>query len=194
MPTDPQLRVFLEQMERVRRGDPEAVRTLVEEYGADVARFVRRYQTRKLRSKFDLEDFVQDVWKAFFRKVPALEFDHPHALRGFLFRLAHNQVVATNLHFLRTRKSDVRREVSLEGLLREGQCMESPEPPPWKRVECQDEIDGLLKKWPHRLGHGLVRRLGEGYSQKDAARDLNVSEKTVGRLIACMRLRAGGAE
>jgi RNA polymerase sigma factor (sigma-70 family) len=180
-------REFLELMEGVRKREPQAARTLVEQYTPHVTRSVRRYRARELRSKFDLEDYVQDVWKAFFRRAHVLHFEQPRVLLGFLFRLAHNEVITRTLHFLRTQKSDVRREISLDDPSLDGTDLPSAEAPPWNRLECRDEIDGILRRFPHRLGSEIVRRIGEGHSQKDAARQLNVSEKTVSRVMTFLR-------
>jgi DNA-directed RNA polymerase specialized sigma24 family protein len=181
---------FRELMERVRHGDAEATRIFVEEYGKLVTRFVRRYRASELRSKFDVEDYVQEVWKSFFQQLPQLRFDHPQVLSAYLFRLSHNQVVGTNVHFLKTQKSNVSREVSLEDPALDEQRLVSPEAPPGVRVDCQDEIDWILSGSPH-LGREIARRLMEGQSQKEAAHDLHVAEKTVGRFMETLRLRAG---
>jgi DNA-directed RNA polymerase specialized sigma24 family protein len=192
VPTPPEQEAsgFQELMERVRHGDAEATREFVDEYGKQVTRFVRRYRASELRSKFDVEDYVQEVWKSFFQKLPELQFDHPQVLLAFLFRLSHNQVVGTNVHFLKTQKSNVRREVSLEDPSLDKQKLVNPEAPPGIRVDCQDEIDWILKCSPH-LGREIARRLMEGDSQKEAARALHVAEKTVGRFMETLRLRAG---
>ena len=180
---------FRDLMERVRHGDADAVRRFVEEYEKHVARTVRRYRAYELRSKFDVEDYVQEVWKSFFNKLAELHFDEPSVLRAFLFRLAHNQVVGTNVHFLRTQKSNVRREVSLEDPHLDTQTLVSADAPPGKRVDCQDEIDWILKTSP-RMGREIARRIRDGHSQKEAARALNVAEKTVGRFLERLRTRA----
>jgi DNA-directed RNA polymerase specialized sigma24 family protein len=177
-------------MEQVRGGHAEATRRFVEEYSEHVARFVRRFRTRELRSKFDVEDYVQEVWKSFFQKLPDLHFDHPRVLLAFLFRLSHNQVVGTNVHFLKTLKSNVRREISLEDPSLDRQKLVSVAAQPGIRVDCRDEIDWILRGSPH-LGREIVRRLTQGDSQKEAARALQVAEKTVGRFMESLRVRAG---
>jgi len=181
---------FQELMKGVRQQNALARQRLVEDYGRYVIRFVRRYQSSELRSKFDPEDYVQEVWKSFFRRDRFLHFENPRVLLGFLSRLAHNHIAGTTLHFLQTMKSNVRREMSLEACPCDADSLESTEPPPWTRVVCQDEIDQILKRTHHHLGHEIIRRLGEGYSQKDTARILKVSEKTVGRIMADIRLKA----
>jgi DNA-directed RNA polymerase specialized sigma24 family protein len=179
---------FRELLASIRSGDAQAARQLVEQFGSHVTRYVRRFRARELRSKFDLEDHVQDVWQSFFRNLHALRCEHPQALLGFLFRLAHNEVIGTNQHFLHSQKSDVHREISLNDPILDQKMLESSVTPPWIRVDWQDEIDGFLRKSPHYLGQEIVRRLHEGYSQKDVARDLHVSAKTVGRVVASIRL------
>ena len=59
---------FRRLMQRVRDGSEEAVWDLVSVYGEAIRRAVRRVLNRNLRSKFDSLDFVQLVWKSFFRK------------------------------------------------------------------------------------------------------------------------------
>jgi RNA polymerase sigma factor (sigma-70 family) len=182
---------FQELMTSVRSGDAQAARRLVDEYGSHVTRYVRRFRARELRSKFDLEDHVQEVWQSFFRNLHMLRCESPQALLGFLFRLAHNQVISTNQQFLESQRNDVHREVSLDDPVIDQQMLESSVTPPWIRLDWQDEIDGFLRKSPHRLNQEIVRRLHEGYSQKDVARDLHVSPKTVGRVVASIRLSNG---
>jgi hypothetical protein len=65
--------------------------------------------------------------------------------------------------------------------------LESSVTPPWIRVDWQDEIDGFLRKSPHYLGQEILRRIQQGYSQKDVARDLQISPRTVGRVVATIR-------
>jgi len=183
---------FRELMERVREGSADATQQFVEEYGKHVTRFVRRYRASELRSKFDVEDYVQEVWTAFFHKLPGLHFQHPQVLLAFLYRLTHNQVLTMNVHFLQTQKNNVRREVSLEDPSLDRQTLVSPDAPPGRRAECQDEIAWLLKSC-RPLGQEIVRQIQNGYSQKEAARALCVAEKTVGRFLHTLRLRAGQA-
>ena len=98
-------------------------------------------------------------------------------------------VVGSDLHFLQTQKSNVRREVSLEDPHLDRQTLVSAEAAPATRVDSQDELDWILRDVP-RLGHEIARRIGEGHSQKETARALQVAEKTVGRFMAHLRLRA----
>src|SRR6478736_4128141 len=64
---------FAALIEQVRAGSQEAAWTLVEKYGRDVQRFVRRTLHQRLRSKFDSLDFVQIVWGSFFRAPDRLQ-------------------------------------------------------------------------------------------------------------------------
>src|SRR4051794_37316693 len=73
---------------RIRAGDEEAARELLTRYEAQVRLVVRRQLPRLLRSRFDSLDFLQSVWRSFFRRMQAgpEEFEDPQYLVGFLAR------------------------------------------------------------------------------------------------------------
>ncbi len=58
---------FCTLMRRVGEGSEDAAWELVTRYGEDIRRAVRRVLNVKLRPKFNSLDFVQLVWKSFFR-------------------------------------------------------------------------------------------------------------------------------
>src|SRR3954451_370912 len=86
------LRAFLA---RIRAGDEEAARELLTRYEAQVRLVVRRQLPRILRSRFDSLDFLQSVWRSFFRRMRAGpdEFEDPRHLVAFLARAAQNKVI-----------------------------------------------------------------------------------------------------
>src|SRR5947209_4307143 len=96
---------FQALIQRLREGDAEAARTVYERYGEDIIRVVRRRLSRKLRSKFDSLDFVQDVWASFFaRRPPENIFASPEALFAFLARVAQHKVIEATRQRLQTQK------------------------------------------------------------------------------------------
>ena len=136
--------------------------------------------SRDLRSKFDSVDFVQAVWASFFAKVPRRQgFDHPQALMAFLVTLAQNKVVDAVRQRLQTQKYNVNRERPLEG---EAAGMAARQPTPSQEAVANDEWRRLLAELPDRYQRMLVL-LREGHTQKDIARELNVNEKTVRRVL-----------
>ena len=106
--TNSEFRALIAQ---VRSGSPDAAWELVNRYGGDVQRFVRRSLHRQLRAKFDSLDFVQIVWSSFFRDPEQLsEMQRPEQLIAFLATLAKFKVIDEVRRRMQTRKYDVRRE------------------------------------------------------------------------------------
>ena len=92
---------FLVLMKRIQAGSSEAASALLERYGLDVLRAVRSGLSQQLRSKFDSQDFVQDVWASFFANPPPEgKFDQPRRLVAFLRRIASNKVANAARQYL----------------------------------------------------------------------------------------------
>lgn len=102
---------FRALMQRVRAGSQDAAWQLVDRYGRDVQRFVRRSLHRQLRPKFDSLDFVQIVWGSFFRCPERFsEMERPEQLVAFLATLAKFKVLTEVRRRLQSAKYDVNRE------------------------------------------------------------------------------------
>ncbi len=175
---------FGELMRRLRDGSQEAARELLDRYGEHILRVVRRKLSRELRSKFDSVDFVQAVWASFFADVPRQRrFDHPQALIAFLVTLAQNKVIDAVRQRMQTQKYNINRERALDGsVAAEAAGLAGREPTPSQVAVANDEWQRLLADLPARYQRMLVL-LREGHTQKDIARELNVNEKTVRRVL-----------
>ena len=57
---------FRELIALVRAGDQAASEALVHEYGSHIMRAVRRRMKRRMRDRFDSQDFAQAVWASVF--------------------------------------------------------------------------------------------------------------------------------
>jgi RNA polymerase sigma factor (sigma-70 family) len=102
---------FTTLLEEVRAGSQDAAWKLVERYGRDVQRFVRRSLNHRLRSKFDSLDFVQIVWGSFFRAPERLQgIERAEQLVAYLATLAKFKVLTEVRRRLETEKYDIRRE------------------------------------------------------------------------------------
>src|SRR4051812_9555119 len=66
MNDEKQPRPFQDLLREAQAGSPEAARELYDTYVAHVLRCVRNRMWHRLRSKFDSQDFVQQVWASFF--------------------------------------------------------------------------------------------------------------------------------
>jgi RNA polymerase sigma factor (sigma-70 family) len=175
---------FADLMRRLSEGSEDAARELLDRYGEHILRVVRRKLSRELRSKFDSVDFVQAVWASFFADMPRQRhFDHPQALMAFLVTLAQNKVIDAVRQRMQTQKYDINRERPLEGsVVGDGGGVAARQPTPSQEAVANDEWRRLLDELPDRYRRMLVL-LREGHTQKDIARELNVNEKTIRRIL-----------
>ncbi len=175
---------FADLMRRLRGGSEDAARELLDRYGEHILRVVRRKLSRQLRSKFDSVDFVQAVWASFFADVPRQRrFDHPQALMAFLVTLAQNKVIDAVRQRMQTQKYNVNRERPLDGSVApEAGALVARQPTPSQEAVANDEWRRLLAELPDRY-HRMLELLREGHTQKDIARELNVNEKTIRRVL-----------
>jgi RNA polymerase sigma factor (sigma-70 family) len=175
---------FTDLMRRLRDGSEDAARELLDRYGEHILRVVRRKLSRQLRSKFDSVDFVQAVWASFFAAAPrGRRFDHPQALMAFLVTLAQNKVIDAVRQRMQTQKYNVNRERPLDGsVATEAGGLPARQPSPSQEAVANDEWRRLLAELPDRYRRMLVL-LREGHTQKDIARELNVNEKTIRRVL-----------
>jgi RNA polymerase sigma-70 factor (ECF subfamily) len=175
---------FAALMERLRGGSEDAARELLDRYGEHILRVVRRKLSRELRSKFDSVDFVQAVWASFFAGEPGRRrFDHPQALMAFLVTLAQNKVIDAVRQRMQTQKYNINRERPLDGsVAHEAAGLAARQPTPSQEAVANDEWRRLLADLPDRYRRMLIL-LREGHTQKDIARELNVNEKTIRRVL-----------
>ena len=102
---------FQDLIRRVRQGDPEAARTLVEQYESVIRRVVRfRLTDPRLRSAFDSLDVCQTVLGSFFVRAAngEYELDEPGQLSRLLVGIARNKL-ATQARKHAADKRDYRR-------------------------------------------------------------------------------------
>jgi RNA polymerase sigma-70 factor (ECF subfamily) len=184
MPVSDKRDEFADLMQRLREGSEDAARELLDRYGEHILRVVRRKLSRELRSKFDSVDFVQAVWASFFAGLPRRRrFDRPQALMAFLVTLAQNKVIDAVRQRMQTKKYNVNRERPLDGAAAaEAAAVAAREPTPSQQAVAKDEWQHLLADLPAHYQRMLVL-LREGHTQKDIARELNVNEKTVRRVL-----------
>src|SRR5262249_36716446 len=120
-----------EVLKRIKQGDDDAGRELVERFGESSLFVVRKRLDPRLSSKYDSEDFVQAVWASFFAYQPETLLESPEKLFAYLAGMARNKVVDAIRQRLRTLKYNAQREYSLDGSARNaGQGTPCPRTPP----------------------------------------------------------------
>lgn len=107
---------FVELLNGVRRGDPDAACELVRQYELDIRIAVRtRLSDPALRQQFDSLDICQSVLASFFLRTAAGQYDldEPGQLVALLTRMAQNKLAMHSRNHYRQRR-DVRRVESFE--------------------------------------------------------------------------------
>jgi RNA polymerase sigma-70 factor (ECF subfamily) len=174
---------FAQLIGEVNAGSEEAARILFERYGPHILRVVRRKLDKKLRTRFDSLDFVQDVWTSFFaERTEPLQFDRPEALVTFLARMARNKVIEAYRRRVLTKRQG-RREHSLDSVTvtQTGGLADARETPS-QLVGSNEQWERLLEEQPAPYRRILVM-LRMGYSHHEIATQLGIHEKTVQRLL-----------
>lgn len=175
---------FTELMAQVRAGSKAAMHSLIEVYGHHLLRAVRVHMHRKLRTKFDSCDFVQDVWASVFIGLTGgRAFGRPEELVAFLTRVAGNKVASAVRQRLMSKKYNVNREYSLDD------SAVGPPPEPAARQPTPSQVAMGREEW-ERVLHGqppayrlILMLLRDGRTAAQVAQETNVSERTVQRLI-----------
>ena len=164
---------------RAGAGDDDAREELFLRYGRAVRRAVQRQMPTDLRRQFDSLDFAQDVWAAFLA-LPAdrVAFDTPTALASFLALVARNKM----LHALEAHVSAKAREFEYCQLPELGHYVQTPS----QHAIAAERWDELMAAVPPGY-RPIVERLRDGHTYPEIAAGLNVSVRTVERVVRRLR-------
>ena len=179
---------FKQLLKEVQEGSEEAARTFLDKYGGYILRVIRQRLARRLRSKFDSSDFLQDVWASFFRDPPAPEaFSEHKALLGFLAQMARNKVAQTNRRRLHGPRHADKLENSLDGSARfQAKGLEGIDPTPSEVAVAREKWVGIVEGTKPQHEKFLLL-LHEGYTHEEIADLLGMSAKSVQRLVGKLR-------
>jgi RNA polymerase sigma factor (sigma-70 family) len=181
---------FKDLLREIGEGSQDAARRFMDEYGGYIIAVVRRRLHQKLRSKFDSQDFLQDVCASFFRQPPPPEiFTDTKGLLRYLAKMARDKVFATSRQRLVRQRYNVNRENSLEGsACVQAQAKRGRDPTPSRIALMKDQLalaDQELSV-PIRM---TLRLLRLGYTQEEIAHYLGASVRQVGRYVQVLRER-----
>jgi RNA polymerase sigma-70 factor (ECF subfamily) len=169
-------------MQRVSEGSEDAVKELLARYGPSILRVVRRRLSRKMRSKFDSEDFTQSVWGSFFA-ARGLDFPTPEAFVAYLVKMTRNKIVDAFRRRHVLKKHNVNREHSLEGsAAAEVRELPGTQPSPSQMLVARERAEQVAHKLPAHA-QLILEFLRQGNTHEQIAAALNVNEKTIRRLV-----------
>ena len=121
---------FAEFIRRIRAGDDQAARELVERYEPVIRRQVRvRLRDPRLSSRFDCADVCQSAMASFFVRAAAGQFDleHPDQLPRLLVAMAQRKL-AQQVRRHRAARRDYRRSEERDPEYLAGRTSASPSP------------------------------------------------------------------
>lgn len=184
---------FARLIARVKEGDEEAIRQLIDQFGPEVQIMVRRRLPARIRSQFDSVDFTQDVWSSVIidfrdRSDP---FDDPKHLLRFLAGVVQNKVTQEFRRQTRTRKYDIAREEPLyvrrgnRDLPRE---LPASDPTPSEEMQAGDRLEQLVSG-RSQLEIQIVQLRRDGLTFDEIAERLGLHEKAVRKVIESLRAR-----
>jgi RNA polymerase sigma factor (sigma-70 family) len=186
---DAEQRAFQDLLRLAQEGSQEAARELYEKYGKYVVRCVRNRMWHRLRSKFDSQDFVQQVWASFFRDRGSLpNFQTPDDLIAWLQTLAENKVV-TEGRRRRMEKCAVMRETPVDETSDHvGQHPATRMPTPSAMAVFNEEYDSLIgQQQPETREIAQLRY--EGNTYHEIAEELGINEATARKAMRRLKRR-----
>ncbi|MBI5761026.1 MAG: sigma-70 family RNA polymerase sigma factor [Planctomycetales bacterium] len=175
---------FRKLIQEVREGSPEAFQQVIDQYGRHVYRAVRRRLDRRIRSKFDSDDFAQAVWVSLFDNRQQLNsFAEPAELIKFLAQIASNKVVDECRRRLRLQQHNVNRERQMDDPEHWSQdTANSPSPTPSAFAIAEEQMELLCRD--QRKTHLQVLELrSRGATFAEIASQTGVPEKTIQRFL-----------
>jgi RNA polymerase sigma-70 factor (ECF subfamily) len=180
-------------LERVRAGDAESVRDLIQRFEGELRAMVRGRLPQVLRSKFDSMDFVQAIWESvLINDGPDLDrFSSPQHFRAFLAGVARNKVFAEHRKRTRTRRYNLKREEPLyvrRGSREEPRELPSSDPTPSQDAQARDRYAQLVEgRSPREVEVVELRR--QGLTFDEIAERTGLGERSVRRIIDAIRAR-----
>lgn len=179
---------FRELLKEIGAGSEEAARKFFDKYGPFILKVVRRRLSRQLRTKFDSDDFMQDVWASFFSQAPPPEiFASPEALLAYLANMARNKVAGAARQ--RVERQRYSRENSLDGSARlQAHHLEGNEPTPSEKVVAKEKWMLMLDE-QQPLHKRILAMLRLGHTHDEIAEVLGLNVKTVQRLLRKLKAR-----
>ena len=178
-----------ELLARIKNGDEEAARELLNRYESKVRLVVRRQLPRLLRSRFDSIDFLQSVWGSFFHRIQteSNDLNEEENLIAFLAWAARNKVI-DEYRRAATQKQNIHREESIENRGDRETTLASGDTPS-ELAQAHETFDRLSRLLPENR-RVILELKAAGYSCGEIGDRLGLSERTVQRILEELRNRA----
>lgn len=185
---------FRTLMREAEAGSEEAARELYDTYVKYVLRCVRNRMWHRLRSKFDSQDFVQQVWASFFDDRGGLpDFQTPEDLIAYLQAMAEKKVVAEA-----RQRRNLKRNLSLETEVHQDSDKAGPHPAtrlptPSAVAIFEEQYDRLVESQTEDT-RAVAQLRYEGNTFEEIAQCLNMNEATARKVIRAIKRRESSSD
>jgi RNA polymerase sigma factor (sigma-70 family) len=177
----------------LRNGEPQQVREFCTQYGDLLYKVAEQHLPSRLRRRLGPEDVVQSVCRTFLRRAKDGEFQLVDS--GSLWRLLC-AITLTKVHeqarFHSRWKRGFNQEVPLALTTGagsdDGPAIPAPGPSPAEAAEFADQFEQVIAGLAEEERRIVDLKLQE-YTNKQVARDLGCSERTVRRLLKRVQAR-----
>jgi RNA polymerase sigma-70 factor, ECF subfamily len=170
-------------------GNERAAAAIHKRYEQRVRGLAQRHWPASMRSRYDPDDIVQEVFDRFFRAVQRGLYSTPEetGLWGFLLVVTLNQIRKAAARHL-SRRRDVRQTVGQGGLYHSAEGERTQDS---GLAQSNLVVEEFMASLPEIMRQVVKRRL-EGYTVAEIARDLTISQRATERLFQTVRQRIGG--
>ena len=180
--------VVADLLDGLRADDQEAARQLVDRYLDRLVALARRRISQRLASRVDPEDVVQSVFRTFFchAKEGKFQIKDQDDLCKLLIRITvHKVLKQVEHHTARKRDAHMETEQGNRTLERMQELL-SKEPSPEAQVMFLDQLEHVISQLGSTPRRILEMRM-QGYSEKEIAAEMGVSDRTIRRVIERVR-------
>jgi RNA polymerase sigma-70 factor (ECF subfamily) len=183
---------FQSVLKRAQGGSQEAAQELHDTYVKYVRQCVRHKMWRRLRTRYDSADFVQQVWASFFsdgNKLP--DFETPEELIKFLQTVAQRKVLLEGRR-QHSQKEDIERETRIDEQASHvaGPHPATQDPTPSAVAVYREEYDRLVEQQVPEVREVAEMR-AQGSTFAEIAESLSIDESTARRFMRRLRRRGG---
>jgi RNA polymerase sigma-70 factor, ECF subfamily len=182
-----------------KAGDGAALGRLLERYRNYVGLLVRLQVGRRLKSKVDVEDLLQEIWLEIHRKIALFRGGSEREFLTWVRRLIGSILANQVRHYLGTKRRDLRLERALaddldHSSLAMNQSLIAAQSSPSQQAVRREQavlLSDALQSLPDDYREVIILRQLEGLSFPDVARRLGRTEDSVKNvwLRALARLR-----
>jgi RNA polymerase sigma-70 factor (ECF subfamily) len=175
---------FAELLDGLRRGDEGAAQELFRRYAGRLIGLARSRLSDQLRGKVDPEDVMQSVFKSFFRRQAAAEYelDSWDSLWSLLTVITLRKCGYRTRHF-RAARRDVRREQTVDAAdaAADWQAL-AREPSPDEAAALTETVEQLLRGLDERE-RAIVELALQGLKAPEISPQVGVAERSVYRVL-----------